>query len=353
MNFSTYEHPCLYCNSGAHHLCVGDAYFDWINVYCICTCNRDNGCQIPGTVPTLDKLARTAPRSRESVFNQKEHTMPGKKATDGSGSKWTRMWVDQDLGNLNVRREQLAHLVHYKVNIKWMKEMARRLGRPINILNVGCGEANELRMFYAADHSKKADVIKSYIGLEGDPSCIARTEKKAGTVLRGCNGALHVCDITKGEFPVKPRSIDLVICNEVLEHIPRKAVPKVLKAIVRAMRPEAVLVLSTPNKQGTNDRLPADHVYEWGYQELRDAFAEAGLVVEDDLGVYIKRNNLKRYLTEHDPDTAEWADALWDRFGLDMGSIMTADLATPVANNVIHICRKADTSKPKKTKSKK
>lgn len=274
--------------------------------------------------------------------------MPGKVATDGSGSKWTRMWVDQDLANLNIRREQLAHIVHYKVNVKWMKQLAKELGRPIHILNVGCGEANELRMFYAADHSKKADVVASYLGLEGDPSCVERTKKKAKTVLRGCNGRIETVDITKGEFPVDPGSIDLVICNEVIEHIPKEAVRTVLRAIRRAMSRKAVLLLSTPNKDGTNDRLPADHVYEWGYQELMHMFTKCGFQVEDQLGVYIKKANLLRYLREQFGDeAARAAEQYWDRFGLDLGSQMTADLAIPVANNVIHVCHKV-----KKTKAK-
>lgn len=267
--------------------------------------------------------------------------MPGKAATDGSGSKWTRMWIDQDLGNLNIRREQIAHIVHYKHAVHTMKVKARELGRPIRIMNLGCGEANELRLFYAADHSKKSEVIKSYLGLEGDPSCVERTKEKAATVLRGCNGTIEVCDLTKGEFPVKPGSIDLVICNEVIEHMPKKAVKKVLRAARRAMRSDGTFILSTPNKDGTNEKLPADHVYEWGYQELQDKFAECGLEVVDHLGVYVKQANFKRYVREHFSEaTAKALEEQWDRYGLDIGSLLSADMAKPVANNIIWVLRK-------------
>ena len=264
--------------------------------------------------------------------------MPGGVAKDGSGSKWTRMWWSDDMSHMNVRREHLAHVVHYKVDVHEMKEMAKTLGRPLRILNVGCGEANEVRMFYAADQTEKKKVIKEYVGLEGDPACVARTQERAATVLRGINGRIEVCDITKGEFPVKPASVDLVICNEVLEHIPQDKVRVVLRAIHRAMRREGLAIISTPNKDGTNDKLPADHVYEWGYQELQDAFTAAKLEVIDELGVYIKLANLKRYLREtegSDSANLKWAEDCWNRYGLDLGSIMTADLARPVANNVI------------------
>jgi 2-polyprenyl-3-methyl-5-hydroxy-6-metoxy-1,4-benzoquinol methylase len=226
------------------------------------------------------------------------------------------------------------------MNIHEMKKLASAQG-PINILDVGCGEANTIRLFYTADQSRKRDVIESYLGLDGDSGVIKKTNEKAATVLRGVNGSLEVCDITKGKFPVEPGSIDFVICNEVLEHIPGEAVPKVLKAMRRAVHPDSVLMISTPNKDGTNDKLPADHVKEWGYQELMNAFAEAGFVVVDQMATYIKKDRLVRYLRENDPDLVEWAQDIWARFGNDLGSMMTADWAVPVANNIVWKVQKA------------
>lgn len=251
------------------------------------------------------------------------------------------MLVSVDLANMNVRREQLAHILHYKLNIHEMKRKAREAGRPIKILDVGCGEANTVRMFYAADHTEKGKVIKEYVGLEGDPRCVEHTEAVASTVLRGINGRIEVCDITRGEFPVNPGSQDLILCNEVLEHIPRRAVPKVLRAIRRAARSSATIIITTPNKDGTNERLPADHVYEHGYDEIQEEFKEARLVVEDHFGIYIKVHNLRRYLREQGQlEDLAWAERVWDRFGNDMGSVMTAHMATPVANNCAWILSK-------------
>lgn len=280
--------------------------------------------------------------------------MPGKAATDGSGSKWTRMEVSADLSFLNIRREHFAHFLHYKKNIHVMKAMAARLGRPITVLDVGCGEANTLRMFWSADTSKKKDVMKTYIGIDGDPVVIAKTEEIVKTPLRGIKGRLEVVDITKGVFPVKPGSVDLVINNEVLEHIPVDGVPKVLRAIRRCLSADGVALISTPNKDGTRDKLPADHVYEHGYQELHDEFKEAGLECQRCVGVYIQKPKLIRYLKEHAPDKVDWAEEIWEKYGNDVGSIMTADWAKPVANNLIHEVRVAEKQEKKsKKKSKK
>lgn len=266
--------------------------------------------------------------------------MPGR-IDEASGSKFTRMWFSDDMQHLNFRREHLAHLIHYKKNIHEMKRLAKDNGDPLDVLDVGCGEANTMRMFYTADQTQKSLVVKSYLGLEGDGKCIERTVERAATILRGINGRLEQCDITKGRFPVDRESIDFLICNEVLEHIPGAAVPKVLKAMHRATHPASVLLISTPNKDGTNDKLPADHVKEWGYQELRDAFEAAGLEVLDHQGVYIKKDRLIRWLREHNPELVDWANEIWDRYGNDIGSMMTADWAVPVANNIIWKLAKA------------
>lgn len=276
--------------------------------------------------------------------------MPGKAATDGSGSKWTRMEVARDLAFLNIRREHLAHFVHYKKNIHEMKKLAKKLGRPIKVLDVGCGEANTLRMFWAADTSVKKEILKTYIGIDGDPGVIGATEEIVKTPLRGIKGRLEVCDITLGTFPVKAGEIDLIINNEVLEHIPQDKVPNVLRAIRRALSPEGFALISTPNKDGTRDKLPADHVYEWRLEELHQAFHDAGLKCEQCIGVYIQKPKLIAYLREHAPTMVAFAEARWEEFGNDIGSIMTADLAVPVANNVIHRVVKVEKKKSKKGK---
>ena len=39
-------------------------------------------------------------------------------------------------------------------------------------------------------------------------------------------------------------------------------------------------------------------------------------------------------------ETAAALEAQWDRFGLDIGSLLTADLVKPVANNLIWVLKK-------------
>ena len=37
----------------------------------------------------------------------------------------------------------------------------------------------------------------------------------------------------------------------------------------RVLRPGGLIYVSTPNHDGSNDKLPEDHVYEWGFDELK------------------------------------------------------------------------------------
>ncbi len=50
----------------------------------------------------------------------------------------------------------------------------------------------------------------------------------------------------------------------------REFVPAWLDDVARVMRKGALGYVSTPNHDGSNDKLPEDHVYEWGFQEVKE-----------------------------------------------------------------------------------
>lgn len=61
----------------------------------------------------------------------------------------------------------------------------------------------------------------------------------------------------------------------------------------RVMRPNALAFVSTPNHDGSNDKLPEDHVYEWGFQELKEEL-ERNFEIVDVTGTFIQLPNLKK-----------------------------------------------------------
>ena len=68
-----------------------------------------------------------------------------------------------------------------------------------------------------------------------------------------------------GALPFSTDSLDSVVCLEAIEHVPDPE--RVLKEIARVLRPEGLLIISTPNRWTTSPlyRRPANpyHVLEW------------------------------------------------------------------------------------------
>ena len=55
-------------------------------------------------------------------------------------------------------------------------------------------------------------------------------------------------------------SIDVFWSTEVIEHMKPDFVPRWLNEADRVLRPGGLVYISTPNHDGSNDKLPEDHV---------------------------------------------------------------------------------------------
>jgi SAM-dependent methyltransferase len=134
--------------------------------------------------------------------------------------------------------------------------------RPRRILEVGCGEGIVLATLAARLPGTRLD------GLELDETALeeARARCPRATLVRG-----DACAV-----PFEDRSFDLVVCLEVLEHLPEPA--RALRELRRVAR--AGCLLSVPHEpffrlgnllRGKNvARLgdPTDHLQHWGGREF-------------------------------------------------------------------------------------
>jgi SAM-dependent methyltransferase len=151
--------------------------------------------------------------------------------------------------------------------------------RPRRILEVGCGEGIVLATLAARLPGTRLD------GLELDEAALAeaRIRCPGATLVRGDACAL----------PFRDQSFDLVVCLEVLEHLPEPA--RALRELRRVAR--AACLLSVPNEpffrlgnllRGKNvTRLgdPTDHLQHWGAREFT-AFCGRELAVRIRTGAF-------------------------------------------------------------------
>lgn len=133
---------------------------------------------------------------------------------------------------------------------QFAREVADRYGWK-RVLDVGCGSGFKLMRYFGDLET---------LGLDLEPT-VALLKK------RYPERQWEVCDFGK---PPDFRP-DMVICADVIEHIPR---PENLIRFIQSMRPRHV-VISTPERnllmQGTHDGPPRNraHVREWSYAEFR------------------------------------------------------------------------------------
>ena len=134
--------------------------------------------------------------------------------------------------------------------------------RPRRVLEVGCGEGIVLATLAARLPGTRFD------GLELDETSLAQARARCpdARLVRG-----DAC-----ELPFEARSFDLVVCLEVLEHLPEPA--RALRELRRVAR--AGCLLSVPHEpffrlgnvlRGKNlARLgdPSDHVQHWGARDF-------------------------------------------------------------------------------------
>ena len=211
-------------------------------------------------------------------------------------SKNTRMDIASAGVLANWRPDELAHMSRFDKIATLCIEEAKRLERPIDGFEVGCGECWTLRNLYKAYVIKKSDVIRSYYGYDIDPACELENPfwsnagglLKDSTWFKNFNGEIRIQDLTVNPvFDLEDESIDFFWSTEVIEHMGREFVPAWLDDVARVMRKGALGYVSTPNHDGSNDKLPEDHVYEWGFLELKEEL-ERNFIIESVVGTFIQ-----------------------------------------------------------------
>ncbi len=134
----------------------------------------------------------------------------------------------------------------------WCKHLAA--GR--DVLDIACGEGYGAAML--ADHAR------SVIGVDIDEATIRHAKEE----YQGTSN-LHFKRGDAAEIPLEDRSVDLVVSFETIEHHDRHQ--EMLAEVRRVLRPDGVLVLSSPNRD-VYSRLSGQrnefHVKELDFREL-------------------------------------------------------------------------------------
>ena len=143
---------------------------------------------------------------------------------------------------------------------------------PYDILDLGCGPGRDLKTFAALGHRA--------VGLDGAGRFVAMARQASGCEV--WQQDLLALDLPAGRF-------DGIYANAVLFHVPGQELPRVLRQLRAALRPDGALFCSNPrgdNQEGWNrGRYGAYHdlaawralMNEAGFGELEHYYRPAGL----------------------------------------------------------------------------
>ncbi len=205
-------------------------------------------------------------------------------------SKNTRMEISNLGRTMNYRPDELAHLSRYDLAVDWILRTKKERGEPLDLVEVGCGECHTIAIFSSAYVIRKSDIIKSYTGYDIDPAVKPIEEK---SFMKLVNGKIRIQDLTV--LPVlehETNSIDMAWSFETIEHMKPKFVEPWICEVKRILKPGARFIVSTPNHDGSNKKLPKDHIYEWGFQELKQLLAKH-FKLNAIVGTFLQTRRLK------------------------------------------------------------
>ncbi|HTJ68155.1 MAG TPA: class I SAM-dependent methyltransferase [Actinospica sp.] len=210
------------------------------------------------------------------------------------------------------------------------------------VLDVCCGRGLALPLL-----RRYAPEIAGYVGLDISSVNLAEARERIED-LRATYGDLfpvHLeeCDVAE-PWPDVAGPFDIAIYTSALEHLPFELGAQSLRSTAAALVPGGVLYLSTPQAFGPSPR-PLQyrvHVYEWSREEVEQVVTDAGLIVEDVIGLLPPETELvgTALADRFGEGAAAWYWHLADRIPKALLDTVSAAAVPDVATELLFVCRR-------------
>lgn len=257
-----------------------------------------------------------------------------------NASKNTRMDFSKQLNNMDYRKDEIMHIGRYWNGVKAIMRLSSKLGKPVKVLDIGCGEMNTAKMLNSSVVVEKKSVLAEYVGVDID-YLMAEKARAAYKGYETLNARFHIQDLTvNSRLPFEDGYFDLIICFEFMEHIQPRFLPAILSEAHRLLNKDGKALFSTPNSNGSNEQLPKDHIYEYSFEECLTLFMQAGFNVTNAMGVCV---NITKIPKEEKDKLRPLLNRFYAAFGENsaMAAVATAPLFDPTncKNVIYHLSR--------------
>ena len=243
----------------------------------------------------------------------------------------TQLDVDKDFENLMFHRDRFAHYFRWTHVSKCIRT------RKHNILDIGCGSGNMLKVLFT-----NRIMPKQYVGLDFKKSMVNKMNKEWSHKQDKYDISFKQCDIVKNRLSniAGITNWDFITCFEVLEHIGKKNINKALKNIATQMSDKTKLFISTPvydPKVGAASNHIVDGVIgEFKFNELKKHL-EKHFTIESVHGTFASQKDVKPVLTNAELTVYNSMKEFYD---VDMLSIMFAPMHPEQSRNCFWILTK-------------
>lgn len=150
------------------------------------------------------------------------------------------------------------------------------LNKTKTVLDFGCGDGRMTALI--APHSKKV------VGIDNQERPIAF----ARLMVNEKNVEFHSVELES----LPKQNFDVMICFDVIEHIPRRNAAEHLNQLRNLLTSNGVLLITTPNRKEFWGRIfghktDEKHYYEYSLEELENMLQSAGFKIKEKHGIHL------------------------------------------------------------------
>lgn len=220
--------------------------------------------------------------------------------------------------------------------------VAERCAPGARVLDVCCGRGLALPLL-----RRYTPEIERYVGLDISSENLNEARERIAFLRETYGGLFPVqlveCDVAK-PWPQLP-AFDVALYTSALEHLPFELGARSLRSTAQSLAPGGVLFLSTPQAFGPPPR-PLQyrvHVYEWSREEVEQVVGEAGLVVEDVMGLLPPEPEVvaDELVERYGQGAADWYRDLAARVPRALLGTVSAVSVPKRATELLYVCRRA------------
>lgn len=232
----------------------------------------------------------------------------------------------------------LMHMSHYDRAADLIIRESVRLGRPIDVVNVGAGDLWDLHVLNHGMKVDKKKILRSYtaIDIESRPSPFG---KKLSEYIKFES---LVKDLEADpNLPVHDETADVIICTEFIEHVHKHQGDNIIQEMNFVLRPGGLLYLTTPNTDNTT-RTDKYHLHEYSLSELYEVMESNGFEIESYYGTYIDVRTFNKVNAELKRIPDELLEIVRTRFTNNFFRIFCATPYPEYSNGIAIHARKPD-----------